>query len=130
MSSVAEFMQSYFAERTQMMRFHENACGEMDRSFLTEPYLNEKKLERDFSRNYEMETQPTVIHVTNHDSTTEVVTSEPDCGERKRYRYVLLRNEHGWQIAQIFEECMHCRPPRLDDEHQCKNGWLAVDYCR
>jgi hypothetical protein len=130
MSSVEEFMQSYFAERTQLLRLHEDTWNEMNRPFYTESHLNEWKLEVDFGRSYENGMQPTVIHVANHVQSTEVITLEPDWGERKRFRYALLQNEHGWQIAQIFEECLDCRPPRLIDEHQCKNGWVAVDYCR
>lgn len=129
MQSIEEFMQSYFAERTQLLRTHEDESNEMDSSLHTDSYLNDRKEKRDRSRCRENDALPTVINVANHGLSTEVVSSEPEGESRKQYRYTLISTECGWQIAKIQEECWFCTKPELEFVHQCENGWITINYC-
>jgi len=129
MRFIEEFMQCYFTERTQLLRTHEDVAHEMDSSFFTESHLNERKQKRDDSRCLENDAPPSVINVVNHGLSTEVVSSEPEGESRKQYRYTLISTGGGWQIAKILEECWFCGNPELEIEHQCENGWIAINYC-
>lgn len=129
MQSIEEFMQSYFAARTQLLCSHEDMSDEMDSSLHTESYFIERKAKRDRTRCQENDAPPSVINVVNHGLSTEVVSSEPEGERRKQYRYTLISTECGWQIAKILEECRFCRNPEWEIEHQCENGWVPINYC-
>jgi hypothetical protein len=129
MQTAEEFMQSYFAERTQLLREHLLEIEESLGAVFSESYLHERNVQRDRDSRLENSEPPFVLSIVSNGFLAEVVSSEPDVGKRKQCRYYLTLAESGWLIEKIFEECWMCKDYEGKYEHCCENCWTPVDYC-
>lgn len=129
MQPIEEFMQRYFARRTELFLAWDSNCAPFRAKHFSGDYLAKFRKLWDAEQAHKRENPPVVLHVEICQQSAEVITSEFGQWDTKaiRHRYHLQFTEAGWRIDRKGVECFVCKGTGRKYENSCsycnETGW-------
>ena len=127
METVNEFMQKFFAERSELMRAAEARSVSFRERYFTEKYLAVQNREYDRNYIYGRIVPFVVLKVEIKSNSVTVITAEPLGNKSERRIYHLKTTNIGWQIDRKGWECYRCKGEEVENGETCSTcdgvGW-------
>ncbi|MDD5300334.1 MAG: hypothetical protein PHD65_07550 [Gallionella sp.] len=127
MKTIEEFMQSYFAEWTELNYIQEANSEAFLERFVSITYLHKTREERNKDTLYRQMHPAVILSVENKGETTEAIVSQPLGCEHELRLYHLRLTKYGWKIERKGWQCYFCKGSGRRDEDRCSScdgvGW-------